>query len=185
VPCICSVLWGMVDPLVTIDPKTRICPHLLWALLMMNDYLTEVQNGTRVGVDDTTFRKWTHPWISATSNTSIVVIKWENRFLGNWHCWTFSLDGIHCPIEEPSPFWKGWCSHKCHDAGLDYEICVGVSAGCLIWIRGPFPAGKWNDLKVFDRELLGNILLDQEKQSVQQCDFRVLGTGHHEAFAIL
>jgi hypothetical protein len=163
VPCICSVLWGiLVNPLVSIDPKTRIC-HLLWALLLMFDCSTETQNGTRVGVDETTFRKWTLPWIAGMSNTSLDVIKWENRFLGNWFFWTFSLDGVHCPIQEPSPFWSGWWSHEHDDAGLDYEICVGVSTGHIVWIRGPFPAGKWSDLKVFDRELLGNILLDQEK----------------------
>ncbi len=53
VPYICSVLWGMVNPLVTIHPKTRIC-HLLWALLLMKDYSTEVQNGPFVAVHDKT-----------------------------------------------------------------------------------------------------------------------------------
>jgi hypothetical protein len=162
VPFICSMLWEMVDPLVTIDPKTRPF-HLLWALLLMFSYSTEVQNGSFVGTDDKTFRKWTHPWISKISDLSIDVIKWENRFLGNWYYWTFSLDGVHCPIEEPSPFWPGWYSYKYNDAGLMYELCVGVSTGYIIWIRGPFPAGKWVDLKVFDRELVANILVDQEK----------------------
>jgi hypothetical protein len=89
VPYICSVLWRMINPLITIDPKTRLC-HLLWALLLMKDYSTEVQNGSFVGVDDKTFRKWTHPWILKISDLSIEVIQWKNRFLGKWYFWTFS-----------------------------------------------------------------------------------------------
>ena len=141
VPSICSLLWTMVDPLNTISSKSRIF-HLLWALLLMNDYSTEVINASYVGVDVDTFRKWTHLWISAISHLSTNVIKWENRFLGNWFYWTFSVDGIHCPIQEPSPFWKGWCSHKFKGAGLAYEVCVGVSSGYIVWVRGPFPAGR-------------------------------------------
>jgi hypothetical protein len=162
VPSICSLLWTMVDPLNTISRKSRIF-HLLWALLLMNDYSTEVINASYVGVDVDTFRKWTHLWILAISQLSTNVIKWENRFLGNWFYWTFSVDGIHCPIQEPSPFWKGWCSHKFKGAGLSYEVCVGVSSGYIVWVRGPFPAGRWSDLKIFDRELIANIMQGHEK----------------------
>ena len=162
VPFICSLLWTKVDPLNTICCKSRIV-HLLWALLLMNDYSTEVINASYVGVDVDTFRKWTHLWIAAISRLSVDVIKWENRFLGNWLYWTFSVDGIHCPIQEPFPFWKGWCSHKFKAAGLAYEVGVGVSSGYIVWIRGPFPAGRWNDLKKFDRELIANIMQGHEK----------------------
>jgi hypothetical protein len=154
----------MVDPLNTISRKSRIF-HLLWALLLMNDYSTEVINASYVGVDMYTFRKWTHLWISAISQLSTNVIKWENRFLGNWFYWTFSVDGIHCRIQEPSPFWKGWCSHKfSKGAGLSYKVCVGVSLGYIVWVRGPFPEGRWSgDLKIFDRELIANVVQGHEK----------------------
>ena len=50
VPFICSLLWTKVDPLNTICCKSHIV-HLLWALLLMNDYSTEVINASYVGVD--------------------------------------------------------------------------------------------------------------------------------------
>ena len=46
------------------------------------------------------------------------------------------------------------------------------STGYIIWIRGSFPAGKWNDVKVFDRDLLTHILLIQ----IKKCR-TIFGTG--------
>ena len=162
VPYICSVLWQRIDPFENMNPKSRPV-HLLWALHFMYTYATEYVLAKFVGVDEKTFRKWAHPWVKEIGDLSIDVIIWENRFLGDSYFWTFSVDGAHCPIEEPSPFWPGWLSHKYHKAGLAYEVCVGVSTGFIVWVRGPFPAGKWNDLKIFDHDLVTAINIDEEK----------------------
>ncbi len=45
-------------------------------------------------------------------------------------------------------------SHK--DAGksaLRYELRVDILAGNLVWVKGPYPAGAWNDIKVFNSVL--------------------------------
>ncbi|KAK1744412.1 hypothetical protein QTG54_004945 [Skeletonema marinoi] len=42
-----------------------------------------------------------------------------------------------------------WFDHKSHGPGLKYEFGVCVHSPYCVWIRGPFPAGKYNDLSVF------------------------------------
>jgi len=151
-PCICSEIWRRCNPKESVLPKVRAV-HLLWALLLMNCYSTEVVNGALAGVDEDTFRKWSMPWIPVIASLAFDVIKWENRFAGNWHFWTYCVDGIHTPIQEPrTPFWSKWWSHKFQGAGLAYEMATAVSTGWIIWLNGPFPA-TWPDNKIFKNAL--------------------------------
>jgi len=55
---------------------------------------------------------------------------------------------------EPKPFWKGWYSHKFKAAGLRYEVAVSIQNGDIVWINGPFPCGKWPDIKIFREDLI-------------------------------
>jgi hypothetical protein len=32
---------------------------------------------------------------------------------------------------------------------LQYELGINILAGNLVWIKGPYPAGAWNDIKIF------------------------------------
>lgn len=73
-----------------------------------------------------------------------------------------TLDGTDCPIQEPSPFNTKWYSHKLNKAGLRYEVGVCIQTGDIVWINGPFPCGKWPDLKIF-RSQLRQLLLPGEK----------------------
>ncbi len=36
---------------------------------------------------------------------------------------------------------------------LRYELGVDIPAGNLVWIQGPYPAGKYNDIKIFNSVL--------------------------------
>lgn len=68
-----------------------------------------------------------------------------------------SLDGTHCPIEEPRPFSEIWSSHKLGKAaGLAYEVGIRINAPELVWVHGPFPAG-WPDLDIFRNKLKGKL----------------------------
>lgn len=161
-PCICAELWRRIQPYENVHPKT-LAKHLLWALLLMNCYAIETVNGSLVGVDEDTFRKWTKPWVIAISNLSMELIDFDMRFEGHWHYWSFCVDGKHCPINEPSPFWTGWYSHKFNAAGLAYEIATAVTTGKIIWVNGPFPAGKFPDDKIFRRDLAHLVRVGVEK----------------------
>ena len=68
-----------------------------------------------------------------------------------------SIDGTHCPIEEPRPFSTKWSSHKLgKKAGLSYEVGLKISSPELAWVNGPFPAG-YPDINIFCHTLKGKI----------------------------
>jgi hypothetical protein len=162
-PSICMNLWSRIRPFETVHPKSEV-KHLLWTLFFMHNYAKENVNASFCGVDEDTFRKWTMPWIPAISNLSSELLDFDNRFEGSWHYWTFCVDGVHCPIQEPGlPFWRGWWSHKFKGAGLAYEIATAVTTGKIIWVNGPFPAGKWPDHKIFKHDLANHVMTGIEK----------------------
>ena len=69
-----------------------------------------------------------------------------------------SVDGTHCPIEEPRPFSKKWSSHKLGGKpGVNYEISLNINQSKVLWVSGPFPHGQYNDLQVFRQSLKDKI----------------------------
>ncbi len=78
-------------------------------------------------------------------------IRWENQFWKyNGNRATVCVDGIHFKIFKPSPFCKDWNSHKLGGAALSYELVLTcIAAGDIVAYNGPFPDGKWNDIKIF------------------------------------
>jgi hypothetical protein len=34
---------------------------------------------------------------------------------------------------------------------LRYEMCVDILGGNLVWIQGPYPAGKFTDINIFSK----------------------------------
>ena len=70
----------------------------------------------------------------------------------------FSLDGTHCPIEEPRPFSEKWSSKKLGgSAGVGYEILLCIDKPVIAWVRGPMPPGSHNDVKTFKGKLKGEM----------------------------
>lgn len=69
-----------------------------------------------------------------------------------------SVDGTHCPQEEPNPFSEKWSSHKLGgSAGLNYEIGLSIHKPQLKWVKGPTPPGEFPDISVFRQELKNKI----------------------------
>ena len=60
-----------------------------------------------------------------------------------------TVDGTDFRIQQPHPFNKKWYSHKFKGPGLRYEVAVCIQTGDVVWSNGPFPCGKWPDLKIF------------------------------------
>ena len=82
-------------------------------------------------------------------------VRWEDRLLhhGDDRMVKTSTDGTDVPICEPSPFSRSWWSHKLNGPGLRYELCVATSCSKIVWVHGPFRAGRWPDTKIFKRGL--------------------------------
>ena len=66
-----------------------------------------------------------------------------------------SVDGTDFKIQEPSPFWKGWYSHKFKGPAVRYEVAICIATGDIVWINGPYPAGFFSDLRIFRFVLKG------------------------------
>jgi hypothetical protein len=63
-----------------------------------------------------------------------------------------SLDGVHCPVEEPkhASFQRDetMYSHKINAAAVDYELALALHECRIVSIVGPVPA-SFNDLTIF------------------------------------
>lgn len=64
-----------------------------------------------------------------------------------------SVDGTDCPVEEPSPFSTAWYSHKFRGPAVRYEVALSIHDARIVWASGPWPAGQYPDLKVFQQGL--------------------------------
>ena len=85
-----------------------------------------------------------------------------------------SVDGTHCPIEEPSPFSTEWSSHKRGGKpAVNYELGILLHKPKLAWVYGPTRPGAMNDLTVFQQALLPAL----RNRSTPDNPRRVLGDG--------
>ena len=67
-----------------------------------------------------------------------------------------TIDGTDFQIPQQGTATKGnaFASHKyAGKSALRYEIGVSILSGELVWINGPYPAGLWTDIKIFNRVL--------------------------------
>ena len=78
-----------------------------------------------------------------------------------------TVDGADFWICEPKPFAKDFYSHKFAKAGLRYEVGVCIQTGLIVWINGPFAAGKYNDITIFRSKMIFE-LLDWEMVEADQ-----------------
>jgi hypothetical protein len=61
------------------------------------------------------------------------------------------VDVIDFRIQEPrvKGFNKAWYSHKFHKAGIRYEVATCVNTGHIVWLYGPFPAGRHDTRTIY------------------------------------
>jgi hypothetical protein len=83
-----------------------------------------------------------------------------------------TVDGTHGSKTEPQhPVWSQdpeWYSHKFNGAGVNYELGISISESRLVWMNGPFKAGR-NDVLIFKEEGL--------KAKLRRCGKRAIGDG--------
>ncbi len=62
---------------------------------------------------------------------------------------TMTIDGTDFRIPQKGPT---FASHKyAGKSAVRYELGVDIIAGNLVWIQGPYPAGTYNDIKIFNQ----------------------------------
>jgi hypothetical protein len=101
------------------------------------------------------------------------VIVWPGPDEWGDDIWIVTVDGTHCWIEEPThPDWsqdKSFYSHKYNKAGVNYELGIAIACSRLVWMKGPFKAGK-SDGKTFVEDGLKDLLASIKKKPLAIVD---------------
>lgn len=153
-PLTCHQMW--VDLIAIGEVKNRSKPaHLLMALRYLFKYESCTDLGDFFGfATDAAVAKWCKLYVTKIQKLlDLKMLSFEEADDGM--IFFLTVDGTHCPIEEPRPFSTMWSSHKLGgDAGLNYEVAISISRAKLVHIHGPTPPGLHNDLQVARAELL-------------------------------
>ena len=78
-----------------------------------------------------------------------------------------SVDGTDCPVKEPRPFDTKIFSEKLNGPGLKYEVGVAIQTCDIVWINGPFKAGR-PDKTIFKEDGLKAALCEDERVEVDR-----------------
>ena len=65
-----------------------------------------------------------------------------------------SVDGTDFQVPQRD---KEFYSFKFRKSALRYKVALCILTGDIVWINCPFPAGKYNDIKIFRNSLIGHL----------------------------
>ncbi|CAB9531866.1 hypothetical protein SEMRO_4136_G353120.1 [Seminavis robusta] len=144
----CSEIWN--DLVLRQEITGKLKPrYLLLALryLSTNDTQDDLMILFKIGSKHT-IKDWTNLFVRKIQLLlKDKILSWDEVDEG--YIFFMTADGTHCRIEEPRPFSTEWSSHKFGGkAALNYELGLSIHRHKLIWLFGPTPAGKFNDLEV-------------------------------------
>ena len=83
-----------------------------------------------------------------------------------------SVDGTDFRIPEQSDCPKSWYSFKFRGPGLRYELGLGVFTGKIVWISGPWRAGRFPDITIFRSGGLRGRLITAGEKAVADKGYR-------------
>lgn len=90
-------------------------------------------------------------------------ILWENRFkLDKANDCLISVDGTDIRIPELG---RVFYSHKYKKSAFRYEVALCILTGDIVWINGPYPAGKWPDIEIFRDSLRSHLEKDERVEA--------------------
>ena len=96
-------------------------------------------------------------------------IIWENRLkFDKGKVTKVSVDGTDFRIYEQDDEPRSWFSHKFNGPAVRYEIGLSIEGGDIVWINGPFRAGRFCDIVIFRSELKGKLELVGERAEADQ-----------------
>jgi hypothetical protein len=118
--------------------------------------------GGDTAVDEKTFGKWSHNFISRiaglvygvvsschcfymhtarlSANPLMLQIVWDNQKKGDrWNNCLVSIDGTDCKIAYQQAAPEAFYTHKHNCSGVKHEVVVCILTGDIVWVMGPFP----------------------------------------------
>jgi hypothetical protein len=155
IPCICASIWEDLQTTQVEEarvPKERLnVQHFLMAMHHLKRYPTEVEREALFDISFKWGREKVWYYVEKVQALKAQKIVWPADNFGD-DIWCLTVDGTHCWIQEPQhPTWSkdsSWYSHKYNKAGVNYELGLSISENRLVWMNGPFKAGK-NDVSTF------------------------------------
>jgi len=134
-------------------PGKHYCLDYLVALHWLRIYPTERERKISLCIGEKTGRKWSWFYSEKIAQLKNELIQWPENWGGQ--VFLITVDGVHFRIQEPAhPTYKRdtkYFSHKSGRAGLDYEIGISIYESKVVWINGPFKAGR-HDVKIFKED---------------------------------
>jgi hypothetical protein len=178
-PHVIAQLWE--DLITTKHRNARINPskmpikYFFVGLHFLKRYRTEIKRNTTWKISQNTLRSWS--WYVVERIGALVhhKIRWPSDNYGDL-IWIISVDGTHMRTIEPHakdvPKDTSYFSFKHKCAGFNYEIGLSLHESKLIWFRGPYKAGTWNDVKIFKEKGLGAKLKSLGKMGIGDHGYR-------------
>jgi hypothetical protein len=162
------------------DATEQDCKYFMMAMHFLASYPKMNTMERTFGLSAKTIRE--QIWFYATKVQALKESKivWPDRWNPNEDdgpetIFILTVDGIHFHIFEPQhpEYSKNpkFYSHKRKSAGLDYEIALSIFENRVVWINGPFRAGK-GDKAVFKAGLLQKM---REERALRGPNATVLG----------
>ena len=179
------IVWGELKWSMLVEDACKP-KHLLWAIIFLKTYTTESSLAVAIGVDEKTLLKWIFifiyvisdledDWVGSLcsedsfdiSNNSFSTDKMGEQV--SWILWWIVPGdcGWDRLLDMLKPSTKDFYSHKFAKAGLCYEVGVCIQTGLIVWISGPFAAGKYNNITIFQLKMIYE-LLDWEMVEADQ-----------------
>ncbi|KAG7371241.1 hypothetical protein IV203_019811 [Nitzschia inconspicua] len=153
----------------------------LMAMHFLKCYPTERQREATFQYCPSWSRRKIWFWINRIAALQSEKIFWPKDNFGN-DIWVITVDGVRCWIQEPThqEFSKdtSYFSHKYNHAGLCYELGISIGSNRLVWMNGPFPAGK-SDLKIFKEDGLKVMLIAKKKMCIADGGYAGSDHIHH------
>jgi hypothetical protein len=178
-PFVCSTIWEDLQtstspdldnqgtPLLPVQGNKLKPRHFLMALHHLKRYPTELEREGPWDISPFKGREWVRFFLLRLQALKYVKIVWPEDWGDD--TWVLTVDGTHVWIEEPShPEWSQdskYFSHKFGKAGINYELGIAIATSRLVWLNGPFKAGR-NDISIFKDHGLKEKLLGCGKMAI-------------------
>ena len=146
--------------------------YFLHAFYLLRHYHEEQEQSANTGWCRDTCRDWGWYYAGKIQQLKHEKIVWPSENTDD--TWIMTVDGTHCWFHEPShPEFSQdtkYYSHKYNKAGLNYELGMSLTTNRLIWMNGPFPAGK-PDRSVFREDGLRDKLRQTKQKAIADAGY--------------
>lgn len=171
-------LWEDLHSLPTdaddrLDPSKSKIDELFMALYFLKLYEKENPRASRFNVCVRNSRDRTWFYVRKIQGLKPYKIYWVDT--GD-DVWALSVDGTHFRSQERRSATRNkdpkLFSYKHNCAGFNYEIGICLFESRVMWMNGPFEAGIFNDIKVFEEKGLANKLRATGKKCISDGGYR-------------